>query len=138
MKTNIFLGSLFTLALFWSDKCVLSDQTVSVSELQNEIVQLKAQLQELNSKLEFILKTCVRNEDIKEHVDDIPDPVEERKEQETSVLIIERLEQVERILTEAPEGMDFAVLIYNSGVATISPSGRLLSFRNWPSNLLWH
>ena len=79
---------------------MLSDQTVSISELQNDINLLKAQVQDLNSQLELILKTFVKHEHVQQTFGNTEgELVNHKRDQETAVLIIERLEEVERILT---------------------------------------
>ena len=60
MESKIVFFGLLVLNVIFFHSPVLSDEAIPVSQLQNEIVQLKAQVQDLISKVEFVLKTCVR------------------------------------------------------------------------------
>ena len=110
MTSKHLLWSLFFLALFF-DKSAPSDPTASCITLQNEITQLKAEVKNLNTKVQFILEKMAKNEHYREFTGNTRDLTE--VQQETSLLITERLEEVERILAEAPQGKFFDDLVYN-------------------------
>ena len=105
MEPKIFR---WTLLLLLITKKVLSDRTPSVLEFQNEkIMKLQAQFEELNAKVEFILQNIGKfgfQKDSLLNTQDLRGQKDYEREQEPSLLLIERLEQVERILTDAPEG----------------------------------
>ena len=103
MECKIFLGLL--LVLFCS-KTALSAHISSVPELQNEIDQLKAQVEDLNhlnAKMDLILETIGAGSSGYDNRNSRNDS-SGNTTQEALLLLTERLDEVERILTDAPEG----------------------------------
>ena len=93
------------------DKSARSQPTISLSELQEEVSQLKAKVEfifdrqeSINSKLDLILRAFEKDHHLKKLVGNGDAIKDVRQDQETSLVITERLDQIERILTEAPEG----------------------------------